>query len=99
MKKNDYNEDNKMKDKKNFYIIKYKKMSYEDYLNDLGYDPELELEAQQLACYEDEQREDFDRKEMEYEVAKHYSWLSEEERQQQQYEARQQLVKENFLPF
>jgi hypothetical protein len=36
---------------------------------------------------------------MEYEVAKHYSWLSEEERQQQQYEARQQLVKENFLPF
>lgn len=68
--------------------------NYEDYLNELGYDPELEEEARQIACYEDEQRE------MEYERAKHCSWLTEEERQRQQYEARMaKQEQEEFLPF
>lgn len=73
--------------------------TYEELMDNYGLDPELELEAQQLACYEDEQREEFERKEMEYERAKHCSWLSEEERQRNQYEARQQLVEDNVLPF
>ncbi len=67
---------------------------YENYLESLGYDPELEEEARQLACYEDEQRE------FELEWAKHCSWLSEEEWQKQQYEARMAREKErDFLPF
>lgn len=78
-------------------------MSYfetmEEFIDKGLIDPELELEAQQLANYEDERREEFERDEMEYELAKHYSWLTEEERQKQQYEARQQLVKEELLPF
>lgn len=74
---------------------------YENYLESLGYDPEMEEEARQLACYEDEQREEmFEKREMEYEWSKHCSWLSEEEWQKQQYEIRMAKEKEReFLPF